>query len=88
MGRRSFCSLVDGFFAVIPINNGLPVPNSHPALLSPLKDGELRTRIESLASKLNFLLKHLYEIDGSKRSSHSNVYFFGLSWVRRLSSYF
>ena len=57
-------------------------------MLSPLKDGELRTRIESLASKLNFLLKHLYEIDGTKRSSHSNVYFFGLSWVRRLPSYF
>ena len=32
MGRRSFYSLVDGFLAVIPINNGLPVPNSHPAL--------------------------------------------------------
>ena len=56
--------------------------------LSPLKDGELRTRIELLASKLNFPLKHLYEIDGSKRSSHSNAYFFGLPWVRRLPSYF
>ena len=33
VGRRSFCSLVDGFLAVIPINNGLPIPNSHPALL-------------------------------------------------------
>lgn len=49
--------------------------------LSPLADGELRTRIESLASKLKFPLKHLYEIDGSKRSSHSNAYFFGLPWV-------
>ena len=48
---------------------------------SPLKDGELRTRIESLASKFNFPLKHLYEIDGFKRSSHSNAYFFGLPWV-------
>ena len=50
--------------------------------LSPLKEGELRTRIEALASKLKFPLKHLYEIDGSKRSSHSNAYFFGLPWVR------
>jgi STE24 endopeptidase len=49
--------------------------------LSPLKDGELKSRIESLASKLKFPLKHLYEIDGSKRSSHSNAYFFGLPWV-------
>jgi STE24 endopeptidase len=49
--------------------------------LSPLADGELKTRIESLAGKLKFPLKHLYEIDGSKRSSHSNAYFFGLPWV-------
>jgi STE24 endopeptidase len=49
--------------------------------LSPLPEGDLRNRIESLASKLKFPLKHLYEIDGSKRSSHSNAYFFGLPWV-------
>lgn len=49
--------------------------------LTPLKDGELRNRVESLAGKLKFPLKHLYEIDGSKRSSHSNAYFFGLPWV-------
>ena len=54
--------------------------------LSPLKDGGLRTHIESLASKLNFPLKHLYEIDGSKRSPHSNAYFFGLPWVCGLLS--
>ena len=49
--------------------------------LSPLAEGELRVRIENLSSKLKFPLKHLYEIDGSKRSSHSNAYFFGLPWV-------
>lgn len=49
--------------------------------LTPLPEGDLRKRIESLASKLSFPLKHLYEIDGSKRSSHSNAYFFGLPWV-------
>jgi Peptidase family M48 len=49
--------------------------------LSPLPEGNLRSRIESLASGLKFPLKHLYEIDGSKRSSHSNAYFFGLPWV-------
>jgi len=49
--------------------------------LTPLPVGNLRTRIESLASQLKFPLKHLYEIDGSKRSSHSNAYFFGLPWV-------
>ena len=49
--------------------------------LTPLSEGDLRKRIESLASQLKFPLKHLYEIDGSKRSSHSNAYFFGLPWV-------
>ncbi|KAG6839963.1 hypothetical protein C0991_010003 [Blastosporella zonata] len=52
--------------------------------LSPLAPGELRSRIELLATKLNFPLKHLYEIDGSKRSSHSNAYFFGLPWAKHI----
>lgn len=51
--------------------------------LSPLAPGELRTRIEALAARLKFPLTHLYEIDGSKRSSHSNAYFYGLPWVCR-----
>ncbi len=54
--------------------------------LSPLGDGYLKNRIESLAARLKFPLKHLYEIDGSKRSSHSNAYFFGLPWVCHLDS--
>ncbi|KAF9005120.1 peptidase family M48-domain-containing protein [Cyathus striatus] len=52
--------------------------------LSTLPEGELRTRIEALAGKLHFPLKHLYEIDGSKRSSHSNAYFFGLPWSKHI----
>ncbi|KAF9483720.1 hypothetical protein BDN70DRAFT_873575 [Pholiota conissans] len=52
--------------------------------LSALPEGDLRNRIEALASKLKFPLKHLYEIDGSKRSSHSNAYFFGLPWSKHI----
>ncbi|OCH91553.1 hypothetical protein OBBRIDRAFT_774956 [Obba rivulosa] len=52
--------------------------------LSPLPAGELRTRIEALAARLRFPLTHLYEIDGSKRSSHSNAYFFGLPWSKHI----
>ncbi|TFK98023.1 peptidase family M48-domain-containing protein [Pterulicium gracile] len=52
--------------------------------LSPLSAGDLRTRIEGLATKLKFPLTHLYEIDGSKRSSHSNAYFFGLPWSKHI----
>ncbi|KAF5320063.1 hypothetical protein D9611_010292 [Ephemerocybe angulata] len=52
--------------------------------LSPLAEGDLKQRIEGLAVKLRFPLKHLYEIDGSKRSSHSNAYFFGLPWAKHI----
>lgn len=52
--------------------------------LTPLQPGELKTDIEALASKLKFPLKHLYVIDGSKRSSHSNAYFSGLPWSKQI----
>jgi STE24 endopeptidase len=44
----------------------------------PLPDGELKSKIEALATKLKFPLSELFTIDGSKRSSHSNAYFFGI----------
>ncbi|KAJ6589032.1 metalloendopeptidase [Mycena capillaripes] len=53
--------------------------------LSPLAEGELRSRTESLASKLKFPLTNLYEIDASKRSSHSGAYFFGLPWSKHIA---
>ncbi|PWZ01711.1 hypothetical protein BCV70DRAFT_199146 [Testicularia cyperi] len=46
--------------------------------LTPLPDGALRDRVVALASTLKFPLSKLYVIDGSKRSSHSNAYFFGV----------
>ncbi|KZS95315.1 hypothetical protein SISNIDRAFT_548650 [Sistotremastrum niveocremeum HHB9708] len=55
--------------------------------LSPLAEGELRSRIEKLASGLNYPLKKLYEIDGSKRSSHSNAYMYGLPWSKHIVIY-
>lgn len=51
---------------------------------TPVPDGEVRTRVEALASELKFPLKHLYVIDGSKRSSHSNAYFYGLPWSKQI----
>lgn len=51
---------------------------------TPLADGPLRTRIEALASRLHFPLTQLFVVDGSKRSSHSNAYFFGLFKSKRI----
>ncbi|KAK0635346.1 peptidase family M48-domain-containing protein [Bombardia bombarda] len=55
--------------------------------LSPLEEGKLKTGIEALASKLNFPLHELYVIDGSKRSAHSNAYFFGMPWKKHIVIY-
>lgn len=51
---------------------------------TPLPAGDLRTRIEALASQLRFPLAKLFVCDGSKRSSHSNAYFFGLFQSKRI----
>lgn len=51
---------------------------------TPLPEGELRTEIESLASQLKFPLTQLYVVEGSKRSSHSNAYFYGLFKSKRI----
>ncbi|KAK8066999.1 peptidase family M48 [Apiospora hydei] len=55
--------------------------------LSPLEDGKLKTDVESLAKKLKFPLQELFVIDGSKRSAHSNAYFFGLPWKKHIVIY-
>lgn len=43
----------------------------------PLPEGPLRNKIQALAQKLKFPLSKIFVMDGSKRSSHSNAYFFG-----------
>ncbi|KAJ2656357.1 zinc metalloprotease [Coemansia sp. RSA 1200] len=53
----------------------------------PLPDGELRSAIEALASRLNFPLKKLYVVDGSKRSSHSNAYVTGFFNSKKIVVY-
>jgi len=53
----------------------------------PLPDGELRTKIEALAAKLEFPLTKLYVIDGSTRSAHSNAYMYGFWWNKRIVLY-
>lgn len=51
---------------------------------SPLEAGQLRTSIEDLAARLKFPLKQLYVVEGSKRSAHSNAYFYGLFGSKRI----
>jgi STE24 endopeptidase len=51
---------------------------------TPLEPGKLRSEIEGLAASLKFPLKKLFVIDGSKRSAHSNAYFFGFFKSKRI----
>jgi STE24 endopeptidase len=50
----------------------------------PLPEGSLRTKIEELAGSLNYPLKKLYVVDGSKRTSHSNAYCYGFGANKRI----
>ena len=50
----------------------------------PIEDGELKDAIYALAKRLNFPLTNLYQVDGSKRSSHSNAYLFGFGKNKRI----
>lgn len=42
-----------------------------------LEEGKLRKAIYALADRVKFPLKKLYTMDGSKRSAHSNAFFYG-----------
>ncbi|KAF8984137.1 hypothetical protein BGZ46_008753 [Entomortierella lignicola] len=54
---------------------------------TPLPAGELRSKIEALATRIKFPLSKLFVIDGSKRSGHSNAYFFGFFKNKRIVLY-
>ena len=51
---------------------------------SPLADVSLKERIESLLTRCGFTSSGLFVMDGSKRSSHGNVYFTGLGKTKRI----
>lgn len=54
---------------------------------TPLPEGQLKTNIENLASKIHFPLTELWVVDGSKRSGHSNAYFYGFFKNKRIVLY-
>ena len=52
--------------------------------LSPLPDGDLRTRLLALSQRTGFRANTIETMDGSKRSGHSNAYFTGFGRFRRI----
>merc|ERR1712060_313475 len=51
---------------------------------TPLPEGQLRKDIEGLAASIEFPLYKLFVVEGSKRSSHSNAYFYGFFKFKRI----
>ncbi len=49
-----------------------------------LNPGPLRAKIEALAQRVDFPLKKLYVMDASKRTGHSNAYFYGFGQNKRI----
>lgn len=79
-GGEHFYFYVWAFLCVVSIALMMIYPNFIAPLFNkytPLEDGEVKTAIEGLAKKVDFPLTNLFTVDGSKRSAHSNAYFYG-----------
>ncbi len=73
------------FFSIImqPIFNAFIAPMFNK--FTPLEEGELLDKIKAYLKKVNFPVKKLEVVDGSKRSSHSNAYFSGIGKNKRIA---
>ena len=54
---------------------------------TPLEEGDLLDKIKEYLSKVDFPVKKLEVVDGSKRSGHSNAYFTGFGKNKRIALY-
>jgi len=54
---------------------------------TPLKDGELKTKLIALGEKCGYVFSNIYVIDASKRSTKDNAYFSGFGKTRRIVIY-
>lgn len=52
---------------------------------TPLEEGSLKTKIENYAKRVGFELRHIFVIDGSKRSTKANAYFSGFGREKRVT---
>ena len=55
--------------------------------LVPLESGSLKEAIEAYSQKVNFPLKNIFVIDGSKRSAKANAFFSGLGKKKKIVLY-
>jgi len=55
--------------------------------LTPLEDGELKTKIESFSKTVGFPLDNVFVMDGSKRSNKANAFFSGIGRKKKIVLY-
>ena len=55
--------------------------------LTPLENGDLRKKIENYSKEVGYLLKNIYVIDGSKRSTKANAFFSGMGPRKTIALY-
>jgi STE24 endopeptidase len=79
IGLSLFMVFLNMFYAdlIVPIFNKL----------TPLENGELRSKIESYSKKVGYSLKNIFIIDGSKRSTKANAFFSGLGPRKTIALY-
>ncbi len=79
IGVSALMIFINMFYAdlIVPIFNKL----------TPLENGDLRKKIEEYSSKVGYLLKNIYVIDGSKRSTKANAFFSGLGPKKTIALY-
>lgn len=73
-------TLVSVFLAMFYTSVILPMYNK----LTPLPEGELRAAILSYCKKVNFKVKDVFIMDGSKRSSKANAFFSGMGPAKKI----
>ena len=55
--------------------------------LTPLEEGEVRDKLLQYAAKVNFSVKHIFVMDGSRRSAKANAFFSGLGKQKKVVLY-
>ena len=75
-----FISVFSIFMSLFYSNIIVPLFNKQ----TPLEEGELKDKIQAFCAKVNYKLKNIYVIDGSKRSTKANAYFTGFGAKKRI----
>jgi len=55
--------------------------------LTPLAEGEVRDKLLQYAAKVNFSVKHIFVMDGSRRSAKANAFFSGFGTQKKVVLY-